>query len=949
MNASKKPSVWEKAAEEVIRQLKEGTAPWVKPWEPGQLSRAINAKTGNPYRGYNAIRLGLGHYRDPRYLTFRQAKELGGTVKKGEHGIQLVFWSDKTLSKVKDGKGRPVMEDGKPVYEEVRRQRGFMRTFVVFNASQTEGLDIPSTDKFLEGLTKERTWDTEERAEKILVASGARIEHDQADRAFYRPSSDSIHLPDRGQFGSAVAYYETALHELGHWTGHESRLDRDLKGGFGSSSYAREELRAEMASFLLAQDLGLGHDPSNHASYVGSWVKILEDAPKEIYAACRDAEKIRAFVMEFEKTAEVEAEKRQRSSAVGAAPAGRKGESENTLVSGDIVRVRKKHGAWPEVGTDMCGEQAHWLGNLPAGADERQEVDGRGRESKLMIVGSILDDAEHVAMLNQHFRTATMFSEDGAEVGDDGKYQSGASVVDASLVTEAGMKLVDDEKNPELGGESAYRVEILFEAADDGDSGASRALEELAAGIFTEQEYAISDLEAVEDEGRDTLRGKLASVERERRQSRDAEMTAAERLVKEHRMEDAYQWDTPAGEDWEDVLISEAVTEKDEPFGSNAARYEFADGSAIVKKGARWDFGVHNDLIGVAQDAISESESEEWAAYAIPSDCPELKGDPRYWQVAPVTPETEDARLAAAAEKFPPAAWTMRELQDYIVDGRDEDGLAKVEWGSRLLCNRMEFEIEALQRDKAAGDAMDAVRARNAESRPSTPGMSPVGYWELADNAYRMKCGDVVGLVWHDGGKTEFDERDAGDKFDHAEWYATAGDTVVSAETRAQAAGKAFTEHWQRRETGQVLLDDVTWHCGDRWREGEERVAVRAATAKEALQKYVGVAMCHPERYGTEIAVKAEVFDTADKKRNPSARAEMMIDFSRRKEDLYTSARAPFFEGERVGQKRQIVVRGDKVFVMNDMAEYTREHVLAPAAEASLARDARKRQMALGR
>ena len=135
----------------------------------------------------------------------------------------------------------------------------------------------------------------------LLEASGADIRHDQADRAFYRPSTDRIHLPPRASFSSADNFLSTALHEIGHWTGANSRLDRDLAHPFGSEGYAKEELRAEIASLMMGDELGIGHDPGQHAAYVQSWVKVLREDPKEILRASRDAEQIHRYVMALEK------------------------------------------------------------------------------------------------------------------------------------------------------------------------------------------------------------------------------------------------------------------------------------------------------------------------------------------------------------------------------------------------------------------------------------------------------------------------------------------------------------------------------------------------------------------------------------------------------------------------------------------------------------------------
>jgi putative DNA primase/helicase len=173
----------------------------------------------------------------------------------------------------------------------LERPRVFFAT--VFNAEQIDGL--PPMQR------REQTWDAVERAEAILLASGAVIQHGGQNRAFYRLRTDSIHLPDKGQFPSADNYYAIALHELGHWTGHPSRLGRDLAHPFGSEGYAKEELRAEIASMILGDELGIGHDPGQHAAYVGTWINVLRDDPLEIFRAAADAEKIHGYVLALEQ------------------------------------------------------------------------------------------------------------------------------------------------------------------------------------------------------------------------------------------------------------------------------------------------------------------------------------------------------------------------------------------------------------------------------------------------------------------------------------------------------------------------------------------------------------------------------------------------------------------------------------------------------------------------
>uniref|UniRef100_UPI003F5D4FF8 zincin-like metallopeptidase domain-containing protein n=1 Tax=Xanthomonas oryzae TaxID=347 RepID=UPI003F5D4FF8 len=296
----------EVVAEKLIEQLKAGTAPWQRPWEPGEPNAYLpmNPTTGKRYKGINAIHLMAQGRSDGRWMTYKQAAAVGAQVRKGEKGTPVQYWKFSEEQNKVDESGRPVLNaKGEPVKETVQLERPRVFFATVFNAEQIDGL--PPIQK------KEQTWSAVERAEHILKASGASITHAPGDRAFYRPATDSIHLPDRGQFPTADNYYATALHELGHWTGHASRLDRDLAHPFGSEGYAKEELRAEIASMIVGDELGIGHDPGQHAAYVGSWIKALQDEPLEVFRAAADAEKIHDYVLAFEQKQVQEQEQAQ--------------------------------------------------------------------------------------------------------------------------------------------------------------------------------------------------------------------------------------------------------------------------------------------------------------------------------------------------------------------------------------------------------------------------------------------------------------------------------------------------------------------------------------------------------------------------------------------------------------------------------------------------------------
>jgi len=271
-------------ANDFIDAMRAGTAPWQRPWSTACAfgTLPMNPTTGNRYRGANSLYLMMAGHDDPRWLTYKQAEAAGAQVRRGERSTALEFcqWDVE-----KEG------EDG--VVRSVRLERPHTFPFWVFNAEQVDGL--PPL------VITPLTWDPHERTEALLQASGARIDHVAGDRAYYSPSSDRIVLPLREQFADAGRWAATALHELGHWTGHSSRLDRQMGSRHDVEAYAKEELIAEISSLMVGADLGIGHDPGQHHAYVASWIKALQDDPREIFRAAAAAEKVRTFVMAFDQ------------------------------------------------------------------------------------------------------------------------------------------------------------------------------------------------------------------------------------------------------------------------------------------------------------------------------------------------------------------------------------------------------------------------------------------------------------------------------------------------------------------------------------------------------------------------------------------------------------------------------------------------------------------------
>ena len=300
-------------AQEFVKSLNENQLPWQSMWAS---QRAYNATTGKNYTGINAMWLSYQAlkkgYTDPRWCTFKQAKDKGWHVKKDEKSTSVEFWS---LYDTKTRKAISMDEAEKILQADPEREKDLSfisKKACVFNAEQISGIPQlqQTTEVDIAAIRAQR--DT-------LIKNMGLSFHEGGNQAFYRPSDDSITMPPDKTFKDDYGYMSTLLHECGHATGHESRLNRDLSGRFGSESYAKEELRAEIASAFTSQALGfgaqgadLGAAMDNHKAYVQSWVKAIQDSPKELFAAIKDAEKISDYLIEKgefklpEKAAEIE-------------------------------------------------------------------------------------------------------------------------------------------------------------------------------------------------------------------------------------------------------------------------------------------------------------------------------------------------------------------------------------------------------------------------------------------------------------------------------------------------------------------------------------------------------------------------------------------------------------------------------------------------------------------
>ena len=290
--------------EKVCEAMEKGTAPWQKPWKD---SFPVNAASGRRYNGVNFFHLAISGMmidggKDPRWCTFEQAQEKGWRIKKGSKGTHIEFWK-LTPTPETDREGKLVLdENGKIQMKEVP----LVRNYVVFHASQIDGIEpyIPMK------LDVERCY---EKAERILGESGAEIRYG-GNRAFYNPDSDYIQTPERERFLSQEAYYATTLHELGHWTGHTSRLNRPLSTDHNSKEYAKEELIAEMTSVFVSAETGIPQTEKHfqgQADYIQSWMKILKEDPNALFRAAAAANKASEEILKHERVREREQEKNQ--------------------------------------------------------------------------------------------------------------------------------------------------------------------------------------------------------------------------------------------------------------------------------------------------------------------------------------------------------------------------------------------------------------------------------------------------------------------------------------------------------------------------------------------------------------------------------------------------------------------------------------------------------------
>jgi antirestriction protein ArdC len=285
-------SLYQEITDKIIAELEVGRVPWVQPWgtaaAKASLAMPKNAATQRRYSGVNVLILWGAvierGFAGQSWLTFRQALGLGGNVRKGERGTTVVY-ADRFTP---DEERRRAERDG-----DEPSAIPFLKRFTVFNTDQCENLPAALTTApapIPEGFIVPH-------AEALIAATGADFRIG-GERAFYSPSHDFIQVPRPDAYFEPINWHRTALHELGHWCGHPSRLARDLSGGFGSALYAKEELVAEMTSAFVCASLGIV-PTVRHADYIGSWLEVLRDDDRAIVRAASAASKAADYLLAF--------------------------------------------------------------------------------------------------------------------------------------------------------------------------------------------------------------------------------------------------------------------------------------------------------------------------------------------------------------------------------------------------------------------------------------------------------------------------------------------------------------------------------------------------------------------------------------------------------------------------------------------------------------------------
>ncbi len=284
--------LYAEVTDRIVHALENGVAPWVRPWRTlGASGDLRNAVTSRAYSGINTLLLAIEcqehGFTDPRFLTFKQAKAAGGSVRRGEKGSFVIFWKTFQTERTED--------DG----TKTLRNIPVLRHYYLFNVEQCDGVELDSVT--LDTLPEP---ERDAQCDAFITGTGAEIHHGGS-VACYRPGADDIRLPHARAFVDAGAYYSTAFHELTHWTGPKTRCDRDLSGRFGADAYAAEELVAELGSAFLCQRFAVDGQ-LQHPEYVANWLKVLKGDTRAVFTASSKARKAAEYLQQLAETSATE-------------------------------------------------------------------------------------------------------------------------------------------------------------------------------------------------------------------------------------------------------------------------------------------------------------------------------------------------------------------------------------------------------------------------------------------------------------------------------------------------------------------------------------------------------------------------------------------------------------------------------------------------------------------
>ncbi len=277
---------YQMVTDRIIARLEEGVIPWNKPWQDiTNFQIPVNMKTGKQYRGINILMLLMQGFTSRYWLTFKQAKTMGGQVIKGEKSTPVIFWK---IIEVEDNRE-----------PEGKKEIPMLRYYNVFNLDQISGIDPPDAPE-------EKDFEPIQKAEQVIhgMPNPPEIVHIQS-RAFYRSSTDTVNLPRPGLFKAPEQYYATAFHELVHSTGHESRLARrpsDVPRNFADKDYSKEELVAELGGAFLCSHAGIENRTiNNQAAYLQNWIDVLKESPRAIVQAGSAAQKAVDYILDCQR------------------------------------------------------------------------------------------------------------------------------------------------------------------------------------------------------------------------------------------------------------------------------------------------------------------------------------------------------------------------------------------------------------------------------------------------------------------------------------------------------------------------------------------------------------------------------------------------------------------------------------------------------------------------